>query len=209
LAREFIFLLLVLKKKWHRKLYFLKNVIQAHNFVTLLSFQYDDHPISTPTASPLLRSLLLNFRPGSSMSIFLNARAIREDVHICISAIDYHCIIASYVETKFLEFNTQLAQSSTSDTPSQHARHDLSIKEHKLSHNRSLQPSELMIAQVLNLPRVRSAVPSVDTLSQAVPRYGSVSLNDVTEVALWGASLFTASNAFLMIINRSRMLLLL
>ena len=30
------------------------------------------------------------------MSIFLNARAIREDVHICISAIDYHCIIASY-----------------------------------------------------------------------------------------------------------------
>ena len=49
-----------------------------------------------------------------------------------------------------------------------------------------------MIAQVVNLPRVRSAVPSVDTLPQAVPQYSSVSLHKVTEVALWGASLFTA-----------------
>ena len=152
------------------------------DFVQIFNFQHDDHQISTPSAFPLLRSLLINFRPGFSMSIFLNARAIREDVRIYISSIDYHCIIASYVETKFLEFNMQLAQSSTSDTPSQHARHDLSIKEHKLSYKRSLQPSELKIAQALNLPRARSAVPSVDT---------------VTEVALWGASLFTARQRLL------------
>ena len=132
------------------------------------------------------------------MSIFLNARAIREDVRIFISTIDYHCIIASYVETKFLEFNMQLTQSHTSDTPSQHACHNFSFKKCKLSYTmRPFQPSELMIAQVVNLPRVRSAVPSVDTLSQAVPRYGSVSLHEVTEVALWGASLFTARQRLL------------
>ena len=49
---------------------------------------------------------------------------------------------------------------------------------------------ELMIAQVVNLPRVRSAVPSVDTPSQAVPQYGCFSFNEETSVELWGASLF-------------------
>ena len=132
------------------------------------------------------------------MSIFLNARAIREDVRIYIYSIDSHCIIVSYVETKFLDFNMQLAQSSTSDTPSQHARHDFFNKEHTLSYIKCpFQPSELMIAQAVNLPRVRSAVPSFGTLSKAVPRHGSFSFTEATGVELWGASLFTARQRLL------------
>ena len=76
----------------------------------------------------------------------------------------------------------------------------------QLCYNRSLQPSKLMIVQVVNLSRVRSAVPSVDILFQAVPRYGSVSLHEVTEVALWGHLFSRPGNTFQMIINRAHTL---
>ena len=173
--------------------------LSTHGFAHITNFQDDNNLISTLT-SPLLRcttrSLLIYFLPGSSMSNFLHARAIRGHAQICISAFDYHCNIILQFETSFLELFKQWTQStSTSDSLSQHApghAHRTFFNErHKLSYIKSFsQPSDLTIAQVVNLPRGRSAVSSVDTPSQAVPRYSYFSFNEETSVELWGASLF-------------------
>ena len=115
---------------------------------------------------------------------------IREDVNIFIFSIDYHCYPVIRFETNFLETFKQLAKSK--DSPSQHAHHIFFTQGHKLYYfNSFYQPSDLLIAQVVNLPRVRSAVPSVGTLSKAVPLYGSFSFPEATGVELWGASIFT------------------
>jgi hypothetical protein len=125
------------------------------------------------------------------MSYFLKARVFREDVNICISSIDYHCYPIIRFEN-ILETFKQLANLKSKDSPSQHAHLIFFTQGHKLYFFKTFyQPSDLLIAQVVTLPRVRSAVLSVGTLSKAVPPYGSFSFTEASGVELWGASIFT------------------
>jgi hypothetical protein len=158
------------------------------NFICRQYLQRDDYLTFEITACHLLRSFNLYFLlPGSSLSTIICSRAIREDFHFQYSVFDFHCNIISQGVIYFLNFNSQSAKSLNSVDSSQHARQYFFSTERKLFNNAYLfQPSEAMNAQVVNLPRVLSAVPN----DGFIRRCNSFSFNEASGVALWGASHF-------------------
>jgi hypothetical protein len=124
------------------------------------------------------------------MSTIICFRAIREDIQFHYFAFDFHCVKISQGAIFFLNFDSQSVKSHPSVASSHRVRHYSFNIEHKMFNIAlSSQPSEAKIAQVLNLPRVFSAVPIVSTLS-IVLRCNSFSFNEASGVALWGASHF-------------------